>query len=181
MKKVLLFILAVSMVVMLYYFSGSTSNPNNETAPKQEIIHDYEPETGGINQLADYKIQNSSEQAVVKLELAVQNPAEVNFSYQLLDADTPIYVGEGKEVEPSLGAYRVELMLTDVRLQKKLVQELGTRVVPVASSPDELLQAIKVSYPLDDASLVIYLGCRAKPEVKITHEERSLIITLTGK
>lgn len=170
MKKILLFILVISLTIVFLLFYST---------PRKQVRYEYDPQVGGINQIAEYELlKNNDREAILKLGLAVINPNAVTFSHRVITADEPIYAGEGKKLEPALGPYRVELLLADMRLQKRLVDRLGTKIIPIGDGPEDILQTIKVSYPQDDASLVIYLGCRVKPKVTAKKEAQNLIITL---
>lgn len=143
------------------------------------VNNDYEKEIGGKHQIKDYKIlSNNDKEAKLEIPIAKASKDKVNPSFKILAHDDPIYKGEDKVIDPSLGKYRVELQFTDVRLQKKLSQELKLNKQIIGKQGQDLLESIKMAYPPDDSLMVMYLGCSVEPQIEISETEDKIIINL---
>ncbi|HBC93565.1 MAG TPA: hypothetical protein DCZ10_11900 [Pelotomaculum sp.] len=143
-------------------------------------LNNYEIETGGIFQIKDMKIEtNNSEESKIVFDIISSTESMVEPSISILEENDPIYVGEKKVKDTSLGKYRVELMFNDTRFQKSIRKNMGLKKHSIASEMEgAILESLKVAYPPDDSKMVIYFGCNVKPQVIYQHDDNKFEVIL---
>jgi len=180
-KKITLIIAILFLCLTSVLFINATTN-------------DFESRTGGLHQIKDMSMDlNNQDEAKIIFNMA-NSPNMTKPKVTILGEDEPVFFGEKKVEDPSLGKYKVELMFTDTRIQKEVRNRLGLKTNSINTkgsllegsllqnaptiSKNSLLQSIKVAYPPDDSLMVIYLGCKSKPNVDLQQENNQLIVNL---
>lgn len=169
MRKLSTLLVLLCLGLVATFFINATTN-------------DFEKEIGGKHQIKGVKVQkNDLSSAEIEFELARGSKNKVKSSVKVLTANDPIYSGESQVIDETLGKYRVALTFTDVRLQKKLINELGLKKNSFGKKGQNLLETVKIAYPPDDALMVIYLGTDTEPQLSVDEHEDKIVVKLAKK
>ena len=126
--------------------------------------YDYDKTIGGQFQIKEMNIVSNSEQkALIEFNIVPSIKEKFKPQFNILKQNDPIFQGEQKISQSSLGEYIIEIILPNTKLQKKLRSELSLKIINKGNS-EQILQNIKVSYPPDDSLMIIYLGCNYYPQ-----------------
>jgi len=142
------------------------------------VNEDYDHDIGGIYQLKaiNYKSEDTNS---IEIEIPVSRASygKINPKIQVLSEDEPVYMGEGQIIDKELGRYRLAVTFTDTRLQKDLVKEYGHSVRKDKGN-GKFLKAVRVAYPADDSTMVIYFGFDSKPDFMLEETDKSIVINV---
>ena len=170
MKKILALIIAIFIVLALITLVTVLATGINE----------YEFDNRGMYQVKDLKVtQNSTDQSQVSIGIAQSSFNVVRSSIRFLTRDQPVFVGEREIIDNTLGDFRVELTLSDSSLQSKLINQFLTNTYLTDPAKTGFLQSIRVAYPGDDATMVIYFGFDKKPQVELISNFRNVTLNFT--
>lgn len=134
-------------------------------------------EAAGRTELNDYIIStNSSKEADINFYTSTTARAP---QLKVLSKNDLVFKGETQVQDPSLGEYRVEILLSDIHASAALRDKLGLETVKL--SDDNLLQSIRLAYPPDDSAMVIYLGCKSCPRADLLVNDNGFFITLVSE
>lgn len=145
------------------------------------ITSEYEASAGSRFQIKSYKIlSNTPEAARITFDVSSLAGAwdAMRPQVNVLTAEEPVFAGESKSRDDTLGKFRVEVLFSDTGLQEQMRKVVGLKTQRLASG-GELLQFFRVAYPPDDSAMVFYLGCNNKPQVTINEEYGRITIELT--
>lgn len=132
------------------------------------VNNDFENDIGGLHQIKSFDIKNNDlNNAKLLFKMSHATKDKVTSAYKVLTDEDPLFIGESKGIDKTLGKYIVEIKLNNVRIQTKLSKELGLKTNK-KSFDNELLKNIRIAYPPDDSMVVIYIGFDSKPTVDIT-------------
>lgn len=141
----------------------------------------YDPRLGGRYQIRSLGVsKNDADEVRLVLGLARGTLEKLISSVEVIDPrQTPIYVGENPVVDTSLGEYVVVITFRDTWIQKDAKQMLSTKGFnPPGIGKNPLLGHVRVTYPPDDAMMVIYLGCSVRPIVDTEVKGNQFVVTL---
>lgn len=128
-------------------------------------------------ELEDYLISvNSTKEADIGFyaSTSTQKP-----QIKVLKKNDLVFKGENEVQDPSLGEYRLEILLSDIHANAALQNKLGLETVKI--SDDNLLQSIRLAYPPDDSAMVIYLGCKSLPRTDLLVNENGFFLKLVNE
>jgi hypothetical protein len=133
-------------------------------------------EVAGKAQIEDYMVAvNSSKEA----DISFYTNKVVKPQVKVLSKNDPVFKGEDKVKDDSLGEYRLEILLYDTDVSKALRDKLGLETVKI--NGDNLLQSIRLAYPPDDSAMAIYLGCKAFPRVDLLVNDNGFFLDLVNE
>lgn len=142
---------------------------------------DYDKRIGGQYQIKAFEV-NKNEEGEARLSIGVVRGTSKPLKplIEIIDPkQTPIYKGGGLVTDLTLGEYVVVMTFWDTRLQDSVRQMLSlVGSSAKESGQNDFLEHVRVTYPPDDAMMVIYLGCSAKPLVETQQKGDELIVTL---
>lgn len=150
---------------------------NWDNAQRTISLTSSDKEAAGRTELSDYIIPtNSSKEADISFYTNTTARAP---QLKVLGKNDLVFKGENQVQDPSLGEYRLEILLSDIQASAALQDKLGLETVKL--SDDNLLQAIRLAYPPDDSAMVIYLGCKSYPRADLLVNDNGFFITLVSE
>jgi len=150
---------------------------NWDNAQRTISLTSSEKETAGKSELSDYIIAiNGSKEADISFYTSTPTREP---QLKVLSKNDLVFKGETQVQDPSLGEYRLEILLSNIHASAALRDKLGLETVKL--SDDNLLQSVRLAYPPDDSAMVIYLCCKSYPRADLLVNDNGFYITLVSE
>lgn len=170
MKKVLMLI-CLSMILLIPLGCSTHIQSDKTLSPEKENKQSNNHQVSDRTQEAELNGFSIDRQDTVLLEISNAINIERQVEVKLLSPEEPIWNGELKEFNWAFGAYKFEVSLQEVKLNK-ISEEKMMFSDPIVCGGSGPVNIAKVASSPDDATTIIYIG--------IGQEKRNATVKTVG-